>query len=306
MTYPVDNLKIMEKDWDNLIILDACRYDYFERIYKDYFRGTLKKAISPGSETVEWCEKVFKKYYKNTVYVSANPYVNSKGIGKIDARKNFYKIIDVWDWGWDAEKGVATPENVNHAALKARMDFSDKRLIIHYMQPHAPYLSLKDVDGNRMDPPASHGKISLLTRIRAFTDMKLEGWLGRKRVGKIRELLGLPPVRTEEAVLRKVGKERLRRAYEENLKIVFKNVSKLVKKLPGKTVITADHGELLFEGGEYGHIYGKHVPALIEVPYLEIERGSRKKKVSASGAEKQKIKNIIKGLKQTGNLWKKP
>ncbi len=30
---------IIEEDWDNLIILDACRYDFFERVYKDYLAG---------------------------------------------------------------------------------------------------------------------------------------------------------------------------------------------------------------------------------------------------------------------------
>jgi len=30
-------LKIMEEEWDYLIILDACRYDYFLALWKNYF-----------------------------------------------------------------------------------------------------------------------------------------------------------------------------------------------------------------------------------------------------------------------------
>ena len=28
---------LFNEDWDTLIILDACRYDFFEKVYRDYF-----------------------------------------------------------------------------------------------------------------------------------------------------------------------------------------------------------------------------------------------------------------------------
>ena len=38
--------EIANEDWRILIVLDACRYDYFKRNYKRYLEGDLKKGIS--------------------------------------------------------------------------------------------------------------------------------------------------------------------------------------------------------------------------------------------------------------------
>lgn len=44
-----------EKDWDNLIILDACRYDIFEKI--NTIGGDLSYKISKGSHSEEFYQK---------------------------------------------------------------------------------------------------------------------------------------------------------------------------------------------------------------------------------------------------------
>ncbi|GAH33181.1 unnamed protein product, partial [marine sediment metagenome] len=38
-------------DWDVMFIIDACRFDYFKKYYKEIFhnKGELKKAISPAT-----------------------------------------------------------------------------------------------------------------------------------------------------------------------------------------------------------------------------------------------------------------
>jgi len=36
-------INIMDEKWNYLIILDACRYDYFLNNYKKYLNGKLKK-----------------------------------------------------------------------------------------------------------------------------------------------------------------------------------------------------------------------------------------------------------------------
>ena len=61
-------LNVMEEKWDYLIILDACRYDYFESLHKDFFGGELEKRISLGSNTIEWCLESFKGYYLDVIY----------------------------------------------------------------------------------------------------------------------------------------------------------------------------------------------------------------------------------------------
>lgn len=135
------SMEIMEEDWDTLIILDVCRYDYFKRVYQDYLKGALRKIISPGAYTHEWVDEVFgNKEFDDVVYVSANPHINSKGVTRpgydFNPRKSFHKVIDAWDWGWDEELGTVHPKGVSKAAGMARARYPRKRLIAHFMQPH--------------------------------------------------------------------------------------------------------------------------------------------------------------------------
>ena len=67
MIFPVHGIKIMEEKWDYLIVLDACRYDYFKE-YNNILEGHLEKKLSCASCTYEWLEKNFSgKYFSDTV-----------------------------------------------------------------------------------------------------------------------------------------------------------------------------------------------------------------------------------------------
>lgn len=62
---------VMEEDWDNLIILDACRYDSF--VDMNNISGQLDSIISVSSTSPEFMEKTFKeREFHDTVCVSAN------------------------------------------------------------------------------------------------------------------------------------------------------------------------------------------------------------------------------------------
>lgn len=64
-------IDVPNADWDNLVVLDACRYDLFEELHT--FPGDLKSVISRGSNTVKWLQTDFKKeQYSDIVYVTAN------------------------------------------------------------------------------------------------------------------------------------------------------------------------------------------------------------------------------------------
>jgi len=278
-------IKIWNTNWKYLIILDACRYDYFEKVYKDYHMlksGRLEKVVSLSSSTTEWLEKVFQdRECKNIVYISANPYINSKGIpyrgfNPKPIVSRFYKVVDVWDRGWSEELSTVHPREVNKVALVASRLYSDKRLIIHYIQPHFPYLSLAQegikITELRIYKERGPTATRLIDRIRGFIRWKIFGKLLGDRGLKLAFKLVGKPLDYDELIARKLGVEGLRRAYEENLKLVLSYVNKLVPHLKGKelVVITADHGELLGERGLFGHPEGVRVPELIEVPWLEI------------------------------------
>ena len=98
---------------------------------------------------------------------------------------------------------------------------------------------------------------------------------------RLREILNLPPANPIDAVRRKYGKEGLRKAYKENLEIVLKHVAKLVDNLPGKIIITADHGEALGENACYSHWNKSANNFLLEIPWLAIDKGQKNTEVTA-------------------------
>ncbi|MGD9401609.1 MAG: hypothetical protein PVF95_05005 [bacterium] len=317
----------MEEKWDFLIVLDACRYDYFERIYPEYMEGDLSKALSVGGGTVEWRDNSFPDVYDDVVYVSSNPYINSLSrIKGFLGSEHFSRVYDVWADGWDEKKGTVLPGTVSAAARRAIAENENKRCIIHYLQPHAPYLGLDleargfpvpDVRDGRVlagvaeteDVPAwKRSLLDLLTRISYKT-----GLLGENPAWKLRQYLGMAPASPMDAARRAGGDAGLRAAYEDNLRRVLKDIAGLLPYLSGRIVITADHGEWLGENGSYSHRGGSQSPILREVPWLVIEKGAAERKAvaerkaadgsvgeAAAGAysdvDRKKIEERLRGL----------
>lgn len=268
----------MEENWDYLLVLDACRHDYFKRLHKSYLTsGKLYKAFSPASSTPNWCKKVFRDYYEDTVYVSANPFVNSSvEVRGVEGYKHFYKVIDVWDKGWKEDKGTVPPENVNRAVLAARDEYPDKRIVAHYMQPHAPYLTLElQGSSGKINQVTNKKSSGLFSKMREHVNEIFLRIFSHKPIWKLREKLNQPPANPVDATLREVGEKGLRKAYEENLKIALEKITCLSKELSGKIVITADHGELLGEEGLYEHPGWKVHPILREVPWFVFHRNGK-------------------------------
>jgi hypothetical protein len=68
------------------------------------------------------------------------------------------------------------------------------------------------------------------------------------------------------------------KAYRSNLDLVFPIVETLLSIFKGKTIVTSDHGQACSERATplkipiYGHPNGVHIPTLVEVPWLVINR----------------------------------
>jgi len=308
----IRKVSVMEENWDYLIILDACRYDYFSKLYGDYLCGRLEKVISLASCTLEWCKRSFQERYDDVVYISGNPFINSMiETEGFNAKDHFYRVIDLWNWGWNEELGTVHPEKVNKAVQSFKDDYLDKRFIIHYLQPHAPYLGCNLLTPGFPKPQINRGRFLtniqnsgtrgantyLKTAARALGTSLVKilaifakaedkiGFLG-KPSWKIRELLNLPPASPMDAARRKVGESGLRQAYVENLRLVLKYVARLVEDLSGVIIITADHGELLGEGGRYSHSPERSDPLLVEVPWFKIEKDKKKKRYEVTEENK--------------------
>jgi hypothetical protein len=246
---------VLKENWNYLILLDACRYDYFKKY--NNIKGKLEKKISPGAMTWEWVMKNFPGYYEDIVYISSTPCISqhqlkfyTNAFWKFLRHKNinwrginhFYKIEPVWDYGWNDKLGTVHPREVNKAALKAIQKYPDKRMVIHYLQPHGPWIGEDGFIGEG-----------------ATIDTFFEG-------------LSPAGLFTNAVQFGDNASEIFRKAYIGNLKLVLKYVKELIPHLKGKIVVTADHGETLGEKGIFSHPEFVYVKELVEVPWLVIEK----------------------------------
>lgn len=129
---------IFREDWDNLIVLDACRFDYFKK-YSD-LPGKLTKKESKASMTHEWLTANFTdRRLHDLVYVSANG-------NFLHQRKAMNSAVHEFIGLWDDEyrtgemNRVTPPGIVTKHAVDAAENYSRKRLLVHYLQPHYPYI----------------------------------------------------------------------------------------------------------------------------------------------------------------------
>lgn len=271
-----NGVNILSEDWDILAILDACRYDMFENLID--LPGDLKKVRSQAPETGQFLQKNFSGMdATDTVYVTGNPqfYRIQNGISDLDPIDcQLYKSINVWKDNWDEKYRTVQPEVITDAAIEAAQTYPNKRILIHYLQPHAPYIG-----------PTGSKKLP--------TDV-LDFW-GNFRSGKIDVDLNV-----------------VHQAYQENLELVLNDVERLFNQLEGKIVLTADHGEMLGERSgplptkKYGHPLGLHTPELVEVPWFVYESGSRRDIVAEESAKPENMdiadEKVAQRLRDLGYL----
>jgi hypothetical protein len=237
----------MTADWDTLAILDACRYDLFESV--NTLPGELRKVVSKGTGTDEFVAENFDGgTYEDTVYVTANPHLHF-----VDAR--FHEVVRLWETDWDDELDTVPPEVATDRALEVHERFPDKRLIVHYIQPHYPFIG-----------PAG----------RALG--RSEGGEGGYRGFLEKDQSVFQALRAGE-----VDRKTVWAAYRENLELALPAVERLREGVDGLTVVTSDHGNAFGEWGVYGH-GGPKVPSLVEVPWF-VSGYERRREVVPGDAE---------------------
>lgn len=236
-----DGYDLAAEDWDVLVILDGCRYDTFADV--NWLDGTLEPRTSPASESLEFLEANFGgREFHDTVYVTANPHWYTLEEG------TFHNVVDLLTDAWDDELGTVLPGSVVEHALRAHEQFPRKRLIVHFMQPHFPFVGEK---GRELE----HKGITLHQEGGADVEA-LNVWTAVERG--------------------RVSRDEVRAAYEENLELVLPHVETLLEELPGTAVVTSDHGNLLGDRlfpipiRGYGHPRGLRAPELVTVPWLSV------------------------------------
>lgn len=231
----------LDYEWDNLIILDACRPEFLRGAAPHLAEGVQTKT-SPGSSSPEFIESTYiGRQLHDTVYVTANPYAARIPTG------TFHAVENLLNSEWDEVAGTVHPEAVVRRTLAAHEKYPEKRLIVHFMQPHFPFLG--------------------------ETGAKIPGGFGR-------DMDDIDPNEPHPWFDKLWGegadRKLLLKAYRENHDYIVPHVEELLSQLDGKSVITADHANLIGERGFpipirlYGHPRSLYHPNLTTVPWVEI------------------------------------
>jgi hypothetical protein len=261
-----EGMKVMDEDWDNLIVLDAARSDLFEEtIDLDTF-DDYTTVTSLGSTSGQWVSRNFtEQTFGDTICITANPHTST------EAPEQFFKLIEVGRQPIthaDSDEEIIGfhPEAVCDAARAAHEQHPDKRLIVHLMQPHLPFIATPELVHRRYRGEApSHG------------------------------FSGEGPIHIFEALANgHIDRQTFWQGYKKNLEFGFEYTRELAADLGGKTVFTADHGNMVGERTWpipirlYGHPRGVRTSETVEVPWAELTVGERRDWVDeGSGSESQ-------------------
>jgi hypothetical protein len=271
---------IAEEDWDNLLLLDACRYDLFKEEYSG--PGKVQKAYSRAPNSALFFRKNFADgVHHDIVSVTGNPFHK-----RVLDDSQFHSVYHLWKTHWNDKIRTVHPKDVQDVAVEAQDSHPNKRLMIHFMQPHTPFIS---------------------------------EW-GRDMIGihsgneQVRQLVLNDESNADSPnpyAMTKAGeitRDELIQGYKDNLRFVLRYIRELLTNLEGKTIISADHGELLGERA-WPYLWRKyqHPPLLaeklLEIPWTIIEDGERKRvqsEVGKNSRSQRTASNIEQRLRHLG------
>lgn len=245
---------VFERDWDLLVVLDACRPDALRAVAPEYEfldEDDVGEMWSVASGSMEWACKTFVTDYEDelsdTVYLGANGYVqqvlyegeyappvaspvgwpreNTVSADDLREVRNLHKLRAQDDLR------VVPPDEVTDAAIYAGREWDADRYILHYNQPHIPWLTEALAEG------------------RPITDREYYPW----------RYLRSGEMDYDDAWER----------YLDNLRLALDSVETLLENFDADTVaISADHGEAFGEWRVHGHPTGHVHPSVKKVPWV--------------------------------------
>jgi hypothetical protein len=246
---------IYENEWDVAIILDTCRVDALKEVQNEYeFINSVGSTLSVGSSTPEWLINTFSTRWKDqirrTTRVSGNAFddyilVRQSDPHELDraplAWPNFSQVkhsafdhLEILYQGdfHDERLGTVPPDQVTKRGIAVGRERDWDLLMLHYIQPHAPYIA----DAIQNEDDISETESRPMWALRSGHIDRATGW----------------------------------EMYLDNLRLALDSVEILLENLDAqRVVLTADHGESFGEyGGKFGHIDGYLTPQVRKVPWV--------------------------------------
>lgn len=223
---------VLDESWDMLVVVDGCRRDLMTDTAPSYdFISSTDTFTSIAGGSLAWMNRTFDETrdLSNVAYVTANPF-SSRALDP----DRFAVVDEVWKYSWDEEVGTVRAPDVTEAAIDTLRDRQVDRCIVHYMQPHHPFVPEPLAAGINRENPTVHEKTV---------------W---------------EKLRDDE-----YDRETVVDAYRQNLEYVLDDVKLLCENIDApRTVVTADHGNAMGEWGIYGH--GDYpIGVLRQVPWCQ-------------------------------------
>lgn len=209
---------IYERDWDVLLVLDACRADLMAEVADEYSFVDTTSSTSVAGGSKRWMKRNFVENpdsaIRDTVYVTGNPFSE-----EMLSHRPFENMEEVWKYAWDEELNTVPARALTDVAIQQHRKRDPERMIVHYMQPHHPFVP------NPLD--SGMNRDDLKNPDRTIWDKLRDGEID-------------PDVAWE--------------AYRDNLRYVLDDVELLLENLDAeRVVISADHGNAFGEWGVWGH-----------------------------------------------------
>lgn len=260
---------IFDRDWDVCVVLDTCRVDAIRQLADEYsFIHEVDRAVSVGGSSPEWMAQTFSaargETLEDTAYLTSNAWIEKVLDDQLRPGDKYhnYRILkylrEYGDWNlarsaqlgrlekiWkyvpeekkvgeesdphDLRQGGAPPRYVTDRAIAVWRKFDYDRLILHYMQPHAPYIN--------------HMRSS-----QKLADVHKDPFGFLEETG---------------------DKKTVWDAYLNELRCVLDDLRLLLSNIDAeRVIISADHGEAFGEYGISAHHSGSLHPKIRFVPWI--------------------------------------
>jgi hypothetical protein len=250
--YPLGT-NVFQREWDLLLVLDACRVDALKAVAPEYdWIDSVDSMWSVGSSSHEWLCKTFTGKYADEIaetgYISSNPHTRPTFIDGARPPQKYITPVTWADWDVVDEDQIGLlrylphdheyseyfdtlpPDIVTDHTIEAGRTGNFERIIAHYFQPHRPHIAGPYREARRLSDTEDRPWRAIQTGAAS----KAEVWQN----------------------------------YLNNLRLVLKSIERLRENIDARrVVITADHGELFGELGQYGHPEGFVHPKLKKVPW---------------------------------------